>query len=114
MLDKYESKVTFSVMKYLRKLDGKIRRDKIRKTTFREGENLLSSRGERENIKLKLCGHLIRMNYQSKTKKVFEGWPEGEKKQGRPRKEWEHYIGEKPRDRGIELKTLKKMVQDRD
>ena len=34
--------------------------------------------------------------------------------EGRPRKGIEQYIGVIARDRGIELKTLKKMLHDRD
>ena len=51
------------------------------------------------------------MNNERKAKQVLEAQPEGRRKQGRPRKEWEQYTGETVRDRDIELNTLKKMTQ---
>ena len=45
---------------------------------------------------------------------IFEVGPEGRRIWENPRKEWEQYVGEIRRYRGIELKTLVKMAQDGD
>ena len=50
---------------------------------------------------------------REKQKQKFEPGSEGRRRQERQRKEWEQWIGEIARYRGIELKTLKKMAQDR-
>ena len=64
--------------KYLRRLEGKIRKNRIKNNYWRKFENGLGNRRERERekINLKWYGHLIRMNNARKTK-VFEARPEG-------------------------------------
>jgi hypothetical protein len=51
------------------------------------------------------------MNNERKTK---QAGPEGRRRLRRPGKEWGQYIGEIATDRGMKLKSLKKIAQDRD
>ena len=53
-------------------------------------------------------------NYRRKAKLVFEAQPHRRRRQARPIKEWEQDIGEITRGKGTELKTQKKMAQDRE
>ena len=54
------------------------------------------------------------MNNKREMKLVHEVQPERRRRQERSRKKWEQYIAEVTRNRGLELKTLKKMAQDKD
>ena len=60
---------------------------------------------EIEKRNLKRHGHLIMMNYERKTKQVYEARTDRTRRRGRTRKEWEQYVGNIARDTEMELKT---------
>jgi hypothetical protein len=65
MLTKNESRITGPEMRYLRKSIGKTRRDRIRRILNQEPFTKMVDKRE-----LRLFGHLIRMDSNSKPKQV--------------------------------------------
>jgi hypothetical protein len=72
-------------MKYLRRIEWKIRKDRKRNTTVRGSLKIGSVVEDIGKINLEWYVHLIRMNNVRKTKQVYETWPEG-RKDGKHRK----------------------------
>ena len=71
MLRKHKSRVAFSELKYLNRLEGKARKDRIRNTTIIESLKMSSIVEEIEKRNFKWYGHLIRTNNQRKVEYIF-------------------------------------------
>ena len=59
MLDKHRSRMTSSEMKYLRKIKGKTRRDRVRNISIRESLNMETVVEMVERRNLKWYGHMV-------------------------------------------------------
>jgi hypothetical protein len=79
-----------SEMKYLRKVTGKTRRDRIRNTIIRNQLKRESVEMLMEKKTLRWHGHAVRMDLERRLKLVLEERPE--RGRGRPRLEWEEYV----------------------
>ena len=114
MLDKHKSRLTASEMKYLRKVSGKTRRDRVRNVTIRN-ELELPVVEQIERKQLKWYGHLVRMGEERKVKEVpvFKSRVEGRRRRGRPRIEWEHYVNDVVRRRGKDTLEIRRLATDR-
>ena len=111
---KTESRITAQQMKCLRKIAGHTRRDRIRNNVIREELGVTPIIETVEIKALKWLGHVTRMKEERLPKRVMEARPNGGRGRGRPRMEWEEYMGKITSKRGKTLKETKKMAIDRD
>ena len=113
-LTKYqEEKLNMPEMKYLRKVVGKTRRDKVRNNTIREEVGQTAIQNHIKKKELRWFGHLNRMDENRIPKKMFEARTEGTRGRGRPRLEWEKYLAEIAKEKGKSLPEVKKLSRDR-
>jgi hypothetical protein len=66
-----------------------------------------------KNRTLRWYGHAVRMVSERKPKLVLEARPEGRRRKGRPRVEWEEYVEGLVRKRGRKLPEVRRLAQDR-
>ena len=100
-------------MKYLRKVTGKTRRDKIRNNIIREEVGQIAIQDHVKKKELRWFGHLNRLDENRIPRKVYEARTEGTRGRGRPRLEWERYITEIAREKGKSLHEVKKLSKNR-
>ena len=90
-------------MKYLRRIKGVTRRDRVRNEVVRQ-ELKVEPILKKIYKQLKWFGHLMRMNDSRPVKKVWQARMTGKRKRGRPRKTWTNSIAnilkEKKMERG--------------
>ena len=108
-----ELKLNMPEMKYLRKVVGKTRRDKVRNNTIREEVKQIPIQEFIKKKELRWFGHLNRMDEDRIPRKVYETRTEGVKGRGRPRLEWEKYITELAKERGKRLPEIKTLSRNR-
>jgi hypothetical protein len=103
-------------MKYLRRVIGKTRRDKIRNEMIRMNLGTQPLQNKMEQAQLRCCGHLNRMDEERLTKQVWEAKTEGlgmKRPRGRPRRTWNDNIQELLTENNITWKEAKKLSDDR-
>jgi hypothetical protein len=76
-------------MRFLRKVIGKTRRDKIRNETIRKNLGVPPLQIEIEESQLRWAGHVLRMGKERIVWKVFEAKAQVRRPVGRPRQTWE-------------------------
>lgn len=113
MTSKHESRITSAEMRYLRKVVGKTRRDRVRNVNIRrelEQEPILSTLNQRQ---LKWFGHLVRMEEERLPKRIFEARVFGARGRGRPRMEWEGYMESLMERKGKGMREARRLALDR-
>lgn len=98
-------------MKFLRRVKGVTRKDKIQNVKIREELEIEPTLDFIERRQLSWWGHLIRMNNTRPVKQIWETKIRKRKKRGRPRKTWDVALGEILRKKGkswAEARTLAK------
>jgi hypothetical protein len=73
-------------MRLLRKIEGKTRRDRIRKKIIRETVGVQPIQEYAERSQLRWYGHINRINDKKIVKRVCEAREAGKRPRGRPRK----------------------------
>lgn len=111
---KLESKIQAMEMRYLRKILGKTRRDRIRNITVRKDIGVEPSIDIIKRNQLRWYGHLMRMEDNRVAKLVYEARTEGKRRRGRPRRTWEEEIRESLQEKGIEWRKGKELARNRD
>lgn len=87
-------------MKYLRKVKGVTRTDKIKNEIIREELGAEPVNAIIERQELRWFGHLVRMNKERPTKRIWEAKCKKNRKRGRPKKCWNDQIAEVLQERG--------------
>ena len=100
-----KSRIQATNMKYLRRVLGKTRRDRIRNDVIRNELEVKPIIQKIEEQQLKWLGHLTRMNNNRPTKQVWEAKPQKAKKRGRPKKTWNDEIANILKSRGTSWNT---------
>ncbi|KAJ8946257.1 hypothetical protein NQ318_004626 [Aromia moschata] len=100
-------------MKYLRKVLGITRKDKIRNADIREQLQVQSVLSRIESRQLGWFGHLIRMNNDRPVKKVWEAKRQIKRRKGRPPKTWDQGIARILESRGITRAEATTMAKNR-
>src|SRR5699024_3306636 len=95
-----KSKIQATEMKFLRRIKGVTRLDKIRNQKIREDLEVKPTLAYIENRQLSWWGHLQRMNSGRPVKQVWEAKPQRNKQRGRPRQTWDKAVGEIMQKRG--------------
>lgn len=111
--DKHKSKMTAAEMKYLRRVVGRTKRDRVRNTTTREELHLEPLVDTLQKRQLKWYGHVVRMGEERIPRKVFEARREGKRGRGRPRLTWMDTIRREVEKRGKSMAEVKRLARDR-
>ncbi|KAI4461171.1 reverse transcriptase (rna-dependent dna polymerase) [Holotrichia oblita] len=85
---KQEGKIIATEMKFLRKISGKTKWDKIRNEQIRHKVNQEVITAKIEKKQLQWYGHMVRMEEETLVKKVVEAGNMDRRRKGRPRKGW--------------------------
>ena len=111
--EKQKRKLEVMEMRFLRKIDGKTRMDKIRNEKFREKLSSKPIREVVEESQLRWFGHVKRMGEERITRRIYEARPGVRRKKGRPRKEWQNEVIEAVKNRGKDWREATRLTQDR-
>lgn len=95
-----KSKLQAAEMKYLRRVRGVTKIDKMRNIQIRKDLEVQSVTDFIEQRQLSWWGHLNRMESRRPVKQVWEAKIHKKRKRGRPRKTWDKAIGEVLQKRG--------------
>ncbi|XP_022198639.1 uncharacterized protein LOC111055686 [Nilaparvata lugens] len=112
-LDKHMSRVTAAEMRYLRRIVGKNRRDRIRNETVRQDLEVGPVSGILEERQLKWLGHASRADETKKIRQFLEAKPEGKRPRGRPRLAYQEYMVRLGEVRGSSWWEMRRMMGDR-
>lgn len=110
--DRLLSRLQATEMKYLRRVKGVTRMDRIRNDRIRELD-IESIKQTIEENKLKWFGHLVRMNEERPAKLVLEAKVQGKKRRGRPQKTWNMTVAEALRKRNLTWDEARRIAKDR-
>ncbi|KAF5275497.1 hypothetical protein FQR65_LT16630 [Abscondita terminalis] len=100
MTKRHKSIIQAAEMKFLRRVRGVTKKDKLRNSQIREDLGISSILEHIEEKQLSWWGHLQRMKETRPVRKVWEAKLTNKRKRGRPRKTWEKVIGEILEKRG--------------
>ena len=110
---KIDSRITAAKMRFLRRVQGVTRRDRIRNQNIRNQLHTTPIVQNIENKSLRWLGHVTRMSENRLPKRVMEARPTGSRGKGRPRVEWTEHVNNISRRKGKSLEEAKKIARDR-
>ena len=99
--DKNKSKVKAKEMRFLRRIKGITRRDRIRNTVVAEGLNIVLIEKVIEERQLSLLGHVHRINKERLAKEIFEVRVTEKNKVGRSHRRWTEEVRQTAEQRDI-------------
>lgn len=108
-----KSQIQAMEMRYLRKVIGKTRRDRVRNATVRRDLGVQPAIERITANQLRWYGHVTRMMEDRVAKTVYEARVEGRRRRGRPRRTWEEEVRAGLASRGIEWERRKELASDR-
>ena len=88
LTDRMRSRVQAAEMRYLRRVAGVRRIDKVRNSTIREELNIEPLLLKVERSQLRWFGHVLRMTQSRLVHQVYSALPTGNRPRGRPRARW--------------------------
>jgi hypothetical protein len=110
---KYKSKIQTMEMRFLQKVVGKTRCDKIRNERIRRNLGVPPLQIKIEESQLKWAGHILRMGEERIVQKDFEAKAQSSKPIGRPRQTWEEQVSTVMAGRRINWREVRIVAQDR-
>lgn len=113
LTDRNKSKIRAVEMKYLRRVKGVTKRDRIRNEVIREELNIESVEDFIERRQLGWWGHLLRMEEKAQTRMIWESKAIGTKKRGRPKQTWDDVIGKILKKKAKSWVEAKRLATDR-
>lgn len=111
---KHESRLQAQEMRYLRRVVGKTRRDRVRNQTIRESLNVEPLLDWVQRAQLKWFGHVMRMDDARYPKRSMEAQVEGRRPRGRRRVTWKDNISSLVQKRGMTWTSARIETADRD
>ena len=100
-------------MRFLRKLEGKTRRDRIRNTIIRETVGVQPIQEYVGRSQLRWYGHVNRTDNKRIVKRMYEAREIGKMPRRRPRKTWKEGLQEVRSKKGVTWKEVETTVKDR-
>lgn len=94
MSNKTKSVINAMEMGFLRKLDGKTRKVRIRNEILNEKLGIKLNPDENSEKQLNRQGHMHKYQRTELTKRVYEVCVQGTNRKGRPRKTWQEEVKE--------------------
>lgn len=88
LTERTRSRVQAAEMRFLRRIVGVTRMDRIRNTSIREALDLEPLLLFTEKSQLRWFGHVLRMGPDRLARQVFQATPDGRRPVGRPRNRW--------------------------
>lgn len=113
LTQRQKSKVQAAEMRYLRRVKGVTRQDRIRNDMIREELKIQPLLQFVERRQLGWWGHLQRMNNTIPVKKIWEAKVHDKRKRGRPKETWDNLIGNILTRKGKSWTEAKRMAQNR-
>lgn len=113
LTEKHKTRLNAMEMRFLRRIENKTKKDKIRNDTYRKNLQMEPVTEKITEGQLRWFGHVCRMPRDRITKRVYETRVPGKNKRGRPRKTWEEGIREGAASKGIRWVGIKQVAQDR-
>ena len=113
LTNRIKSRLQGMEMKYLRRVKGITRRDRIRNEAVREELKIEPILETIENNKLKWFGHLIRMPDNRPVKTVWEARAHIKRRRGRPRRTWNQEVAAILERRGKTWELARDTAKDR-
>lgn len=108
-----KSKLQATEMKYLRRVKGVTRLDRLRNEEIRKELEINSIHDFIEQRQLSWWGHLQRMGDRIPVKRVWEARSQGRGTRGRPKETWDNVIRKILEKRGRTLSEAKLIARDR-
>jgi hypothetical protein len=99
-------------MRFLRKTEGKTRRDIIRNKIIPKTVGIQPIQEYVEISQLRWSGHVNRMDDKIIVKKVYEARETGKRPRGRPGKTWKEGLQEVTRKNGVTWTEVERTVKD--
>lgn len=113
LTNRTKSRIQAMEMKYLRRVKGITRKDRIRNEVVREELGIESIDETIENNKLKWFGHMTRMTNKRPVKIIWEARSNNKRKRGRPRKTWNQGIAKILERRGKTWDQARTMAKNK-
>jgi hypothetical protein len=101
-------------MRFLRKIEGRTRMDRIRNKIIRETAGVQPIQEYVERSQLRWYGHVNRMDDKRIVTRVCEARETGKSPKGRPRKTWRKGLQEVTRQKGVTWKEVERIGKDRE
>jgi hypothetical protein len=108
---KHNSQLHTTEMRYLRKIEGKTKRDMIRNQTVRMGLGIIPLKEIIELAQLRWFGHVVRIGDLRYTKMAWQARIQGKRPKGRPQETCEGGIPKILKGRGIEWNRVRAITQ---
>lgn len=113
LTNRQRSKIQAMEMKYLRRILGKTRRDKIRNTQIREELGMKPVLQFIEQRQLSWWGHIQRMSADRPVRQIYEARIQTKRRRGRPRQTWNKIVSLTLQERGKTWKEATALARDR-
>ena len=113
LTERLKSKINSMEMRFLRKIQGRSRKDKIRNEIYRKQLNIIPVEETVQQGQLRWLGHVYRMEEDRLVKKVFEARRMEKRKRGRPRRTWIEDVRAAVEARGIMWEEVRSIAMDR-
>ena len=107
------SRLQATEMKYLRRVVGKTKRDKIRNAIIRNQTQTKDIKSKIEINQLRWFGHVNRMDDNRIAKSIYHAKTLGKRPKGRPRRKWEEEIKDALKVRNLTFNEGSRKCQDR-
>lgn len=108
-----KSKIRATEMKYLRRVKGVTKLDRIRSDQIRKELNIESVEKFIEKRQMGWWGHLQRLKKTTQVKRIWEAKTTGKKKRGRPALMWNDALGRILKRKGKTWAEAKKLAENR-
>src|SRR5882762_6084642 len=100
-------------MRFLRRMSGIRRIDRVRNSVIRESLNVEPLLLKIEKSQLRWFGHVLRMPQNRIPQRVFNAMPTGRRPRGRPRKTWRSNVEELCGRIGVSSAEVQTVAEDR-
>ncbi|KAF6212004.1 hypothetical protein GE061_012522 [Apolygus lucorum] len=110
---RHTSRIQASEMRYLRRVEGKSRRDRVRNQTIRSNLHVDPLNRRVEEAQLRWFGHVVRMPDHRQPRMAWEARFPGRRSIGRPRRRWEENVQDSLQARGVQWGRARALAEDR-